>query len=65
MYMQKKVYVAPNFEVYNMESESMLANSPNFNVGGSDSEIEEGGGEYGSDQGTQKKQYGFNSAPWE
>lgn len=27
MYMQKKVYVAPNFEVYNMEPESMLANS--------------------------------------
>lgn len=25
--MQKKIYVAPNFEVYNMEPESMLANS--------------------------------------
>ena len=33
MYMQKKVYVAPNFEVYNMEPESMLADSIKFEGG--------------------------------
>lgn len=59
MYMQKKVYVAPNFEVYNMEPESMLAGSV---TEGTDGETDFGGGE---DMGTQKKQYGFNSAPWE
>jgi len=58
MYMQKKVYVAPNFEVYNMEPESMLAGSVTEDFG-------ETGSNEGSDQGTQKKQYGFNSAPWE
>ena len=31
--MQKKVYVAPNFEVYNMEPESMLAISQKFDEG--------------------------------
>ena len=61
MYMQKKVYVAPNFEVYNMEPESMVM------LNGS---VTEGtGGSTGSndvnDMGTNKKQYGFNSAPWE
>ena len=59
--MQKKVYVAPNFEVYNMEPESMLM-SLSENTGG---ETEFGGGTGGNDMGTQKKQYGFNSAPWE
>ncbi len=58
MYMQKKVYVAPNFEVYNMEPESMLAGSVTEGTG----ETDFGGG---NDMGTQKKQYGFNSAPWE
>lgn len=58
--MQKKIYVAPNFEVYNMEPESMLLNgSVTEGTGGT---IPEGGGE---DQATQKKQYGFNNAPWE
>ena len=55
--MQKKVYVAPNFEVYNMEPESMLARS--VETGG------DIGSNEGNDMGTQKKQYGFNSAPWE
>ena len=60
--MQKKVYVAPNFEVYNMEPESMVAGSVTEGVGGPDGETDFGGG---NDMGTQKKQYGFNSAPWE
>lgn len=58
MYMQKKIYVAPNFEVYNMEPESMVAGSFTEDF----DETEFGGG---NDMGTQKKQYGFNSAPWE
>jgi hypothetical protein len=65
MYMQKKIYVAPNFEVYNMEPESMLAGSVTEGVGGPDGEVGQGGGQGGNDMGTQKKQYGFNSAPWE
>ena len=63
--MQKKIYVAPNFEVYNMEPESMLAYSTEVGVGGPDGETEYGGGTGGTDMGTNKKQYGFNNAPWE
>lgn len=64
MYMQKKIYVAPNFEVYNMEPESMVMLNGSITQGTGD-EILDGGGEYGEDMATQKKQYGFNSAPWE
>ena len=63
MYMQKKVYVAPNFEVYNMESESMLANSPKFE--GDDYFGDDFGSNDPNDSATRKKQYGFSSAPWE
>lgn len=63
MYMQKKIYVAPNFEVYNMEPESMVAYTTREEVG--DGEIDYGGGSGGTDMGTNKKQYGFSSAPWE
>lgn len=65
--MQKKIYEVPNLEVYNMEPESMLADSFNAPIGGGvqDGEVEEGGGEFGEDIGTNKKQYGFNNAPWE
>ena len=60
--MQKKVYVTPNFEVYNMEPESMLANSPKFEEDyfGPDT-----GTNDPNDSATRKKQYGFSSAPWE
>lgn len=57
--MQKKVYVAPNFEVIYIESEPLLEGSFTDGTGG---ETDFGGG---NDMGTQKKQYGFNSAPWE
>lgn len=62
MYMQKKIYVAPNFEVIYIESEPLLDGSITTGVGGPDGETTVGGG---TDMGTNKKQYGFNNAPWE
>ena len=61
--MQKKVYVTPNFEVYNMEPESMLAYSTKLE--GDDYFGEDFGSNDPNDSATRKKQYGFNSAPWE
>ena len=45
----------------------MLADSFKAPIGGGgqDGEVKEGGGEFGEDMGTNKKQYGFNNAPWE
>ena len=63
MYMQKKEYVTPNFEVYNMEPESMLANSPTLE--GDEYFGDNKGSNDPNDSATRKKQYGFNSAPWE
>lgn len=63
MYMQKKVYVTPNFEVYNMEPESMLAYSTKLE--GDDYFGDDRGTNDANDSATRKKQYGFNSAPWE
>lgn len=62
MYMQKKVYEVPSFEVIETEPESMLATSW-------ETDEDDFGDDYGSndpnDSATRKKQYGFNSAPWE
>lgn len=60
MYMQKKIYEVPALEVIDAEFESMLANS--FDETLPDEEIEESDP---NDMNTQKKQFGFNNAPWE
>ena len=61
MYMQKKIYEAPALEVIDAEFESMLANSFDETLD-PDKEIEESDP---NDMNTQKKQFGFNNAPWE
>ena len=60
--MQKKVYVVPSFDVFELEGEPILSGADSFtenlNPDNKDEENEE-------PIGSQKKQYGFNSAPWE
>ena len=63
--MQKKIYEVPALEVIETESESIMVNtSP-----GGTTEFE--GGDFGeigtntSNDMSNKRQYGFNTAPWE
>ena len=60
--MQKKVYVVPSFDVFELEGEPILSGADSFtenlNPDNTDEENEE-------PIGSQKKQYGFSSAPWE
>ena len=58
--MQKKIYEVPALEVIETEVESMLAGSidETLNPENKEEENEE-------PIGSNKKQYGFNSAPWE
>lgn len=55
--MQKKIYEVPALEVIETEVESMLALS--FK------ETPEGEEDFNEEPIGSKKQYGFNSAPWE
>ncbi len=58
--MQKKIYEAPALEVIETETEPLLNASEILNPGeNTDDENDP------NDMNTQKKQYGFNSAPWE
>lgn len=57
--MQKKVYEVPSFEVIETECESMLLKA-SF-----EESLENEEGDNEEPIGSQKKQYGFNSAPWE
>ena len=59
--MQKKVYEVPSFEVIETECEPMLLKTSFDEKLDTDNEDE-----YNEEPiGSQKKQYGFNSAPWE
>ena len=59
--MQKKVYEVPSFEVIETECEPMLLNMSFEEDLDKDNEEDENEEPIGS----QKKQYGFNRAPWE
>lgn len=63
MYMQKKTYVVPSFDVFELEGEPILSGADSFTENlPTDKEVEDSDP---NDMNTQKKQYGFNSAPWE
>ena len=59
--MQKKIYEVPALEVIETESEPLLVNG-SVTEGTGPNETEESDP---NDMNTQKKQYGFSSAPWE
>ena len=65
--MQKKIYEVPALEVIETESESlMMSTSPGGTTTTDPGDIGDDFGENDpNDSATQKKQYGFNSAPWE
>ena len=60
MYMQKKIYEAPALEVIETETEPILNGSEILNPGNNQTDENDP-----NDMNTQKKQFGFNNAPWE
>ena len=63
--MQKKIYVVPNLEVIETEPESMMVNtSPGGTTNFEGGDIGETDRNDSNDM-SNKRQFGFNKAPWE
>ena len=63
MYMQKKIYELPALEVIEVESEPLVNGSITQGLNPDDPNLNEDENDVG--EMSNKRQYGFNNAPWE